>query len=143
MTGGPMQNYGRQLRQWPDVDSMLAHLETMRQRNDEVLAAFASAREEVGDLASEGVSEDGSVRVALDDDGTVTAVEFDDSAMGRLSHLGRMIVSAVHQAQAAHALKMAELAARIDGSINVVSMVNESIPSDVRDSLSRRDQQRY
>lgn len=140
---GSMPGYGRPLRQWPDVESMLRHVETMRARNDEVLAAFAAAREEAGDLGSEGFSEDGLVRAEIDDAGSVTKLEFDERAMRALSQLGRSMVTAIHEAQAAHALKMAELAGRVETTINVGSMVADAIPAHMRESIERRDGKRW
>ncbi|MEV0650232.1 YbaB/EbfC family nucleoid-associated protein [Phytomonospora sp. NPDC050363] len=131
-------------RQWGDVESMLAHLETLRKNADESLRKYVEAREEAGDLTSEGFSDDGSVRVEVDDNGQVVTIEIPDGVLGRLSYVGQMVVQAIKQAQAAHALKMAEIAAKMSSTIDIMSMVKDSIPGDVQDSLERRrDDRRY
>ncbi|GIG66681.1 YbaB/EbfC family nucleoid-associated protein [Phytomonospora endophytica] len=139
---GPPEGHRRPLRQWPDVDAMLAHLERMRARNDEILAVYAAAREEAGDRTSEGRSEDGSVRAEIDDAGVVVKLDFDDGATRSPSRLGRSIVSAIHRAQAAHALKTADIAARIEHSFDVRALVGESIPAELRDAADDRDHPR-
>ncbi|HEY1177367.1 MAG TPA: YbaB/EbfC family nucleoid-associated protein [Phytomonospora sp.] len=131
-------------RQWPsDPEEIMRGLETLRKNADEQLRRYVEAREEAGDLTSEGYSEDGSVRAELDDGGQVVAIDIPDSALGRLSHLGHMVLEAIREAQAAHALKMADIAARMGSPLDIESMVKDAIPADVRDSLERRDERRY
>ena len=121
----------------------MAQLNVLRANADETLRKYAEAREEAGDLTSEGFSPDGSVRVEVDDDGQVSAIDIPESGLRRLTQLGGMIVAAFKEAQAAHALKMAEIATKMGPPLDIMSMVRDSIPGDVRDSLDRRDDRRY
>lgn len=143
MTGPDGASAGRG-SQWPtDPEAILARLNVLRQNADETLRKYAEAREEAGDLTSEGFSPDGSVRVEVDDNGQIVTIDIADSALRRLSQVGGMIVAAFKEAQAAHALKMAEIAAKMDSPLDIMSMVKNAIPADVRDSLDRRDDRRY
>ena len=143
MTGPNGASAGRG-RQWPtDPEAIMAQLNVLRKNADETLRKYAEAREEAGDLTSEGFSPDGSVRVEVDDNGQIVAIDIDDAAMRRLSQAGGMIVAAFKEAQAAHALKMAEIAAKMDSPLDIMSMVKDAIPAEVRDSLDRRDDRRH
>lgn len=131
-------------REWPsDPEAIMARLNTIRNNADETLRRYVEAREEAGDLTSEGYSEDGSVRVEVGDDGQIVAIDIPDSALGRLSQLGYQVVTAIKEAHAAHALKMAEIATKMGSPIDIMSMVKDSIPADVRDSIDRREDRRY
>lgn len=141
---GPYGTTGSRGRQWPsDPEAIRAQLETIRANADEQLRRYVEAREEAGDLTSEGYSEDGSVRVEIDDDGEIVAIDIPDSALGHLAYLGRMVMQAITEAQAAHAVKMAEIAAKMGPPVDIMSIVKDAMPADVRDSLDRRDERRY
>lgn len=126
-------------REWPsDPEAIRARLNTIRNNADETLRKFVEAREEAGDLTSEGYSEDGSVRVEVDDNGQVIAIDIPDSALGRLSQLGYQVVTAIKAASVAHAQKMAEIAGKMGLPGGVMSMMKDSIPGEGTDSADRR-----
>lgn len=135
MTDNPMARFNADVkagRFGRDPDALLAALDEMERRADEALRAYADIRDEAGDLTTEGFSADGAIRVVLDDAGKVTAVEIPESHLRHLSRLGGMVVDAIGRARAAHAMKTADVAARMAGSIDVGAMVRDALPEELR-----------
>lgn len=122
----------------PGLDDLLARVERMEQQAEATLRKYEDFRERVGGLASEGVTDDGAVRVVLDEQGEVTGVEIAESAMRHRGNLSRWVMTALQRAQAQHASRMGELAQELmGGRLDVAAMVREAIPAEVREAIEQ------
>lgn len=134
-----MRNMGKDA----NPDDMLAKLNEMQQEAEETLRKYEELQEQVGASTTEAVSEDGYIKVVLNSDGNVTDIDIEDSAMRHGTRLGGMIKKTVDEATATYALKMAEMAQELVGDMDLMGMVSEHMPGDVRDrardNVNRRD----
>ncbi|MFI5843260.1 YbaB/EbfC family nucleoid-associated protein [Catenuloplanes sp. NPDC051500] len=125
------------MRQFDDAAQVMAFLDGLRQRNQQVLDRYAEFTAQSGAVTGEGFSEDGTVRAAVGPDGAVQAVDIPDAALRRGTHLAQMIMAAIREAQADRALKLTALGERL-GTGRVRSMVEDAIPQHTRDRLEER-----
>lgn len=123
-----------------DYERAMAKLESIRARNRHNLEAYEQYVEQVGDLTGEGYSTDGAIRAEVDRDGILSALDVPDSALRHGSRLGEMILTALREAQAARALKMAELGTRLNGPRSA-ELVRESIPEETRENIAARERE--
>ncbi|MFK3979035.1 hypothetical protein ACI2K4_01520 [Micromonospora sp. NPDC050397] len=142
MSGEPPRSTGpAPKREFHHPDEVLAFVEGIRRDNRNAIERYEQYVERVGDLTGEGFSTDGSVRAEVDRDGIVATLDIPDSALRRGRHLAEMILTAIRAAQAARALKLAELGSAL-GAGRTVEMVREAIPEHVRDAVEHRGERR-
>lgn len=125
-----------------DPDEVLAFLDGIRERNRAMAERYERFAEQAGGLTGEGFSTDGGVRVEVDENGHVSTVDITDAALRHGTLLAGMVLGAIRQAQAARALKLAELGAELSG-VPTVDLVREAIPEHVRDSVDQRRDRRW
>ncbi|MCH7229383.1 YbaB/EbfC family nucleoid-associated protein [Glycomyces sp. L485] len=120
--------------QRPDPEEMLAKLQQMQRDAEQTLQKYEDLRAEMGAEAVEAYSEDGLVRVRLDEDGRVAEIGIDEMAMRHRHALGGIIRSTIDEAVATHAMKMADMAQALVGDrIDVMGMVTRDMPEHLRD----------
>ncbi|MCW3817246.1 YbaB/EbfC family nucleoid-associated protein [Micromonospora sp. DR5-3] len=129
MTGQP--------REFGHPDEVLAFLDGIRQRNQAMVERYERFAEQAGGLSGEAFSSDGGVRVVVDENGQVATVDIADAALRHGGLLAGMILGAIREAQAARALKLAELGTEL-GGVPTVDLVREAIPEHVRDIVDQR-----
>ncbi|MFJ8580226.1 YbaB/EbfC family nucleoid-associated protein [Micromonospora sp. NPDC093277] len=134
MTGQP--------REFRHPDEVLAFLDGIRQHNREMVERYERFAEQAGGLTGEGFSADGTVRVEVDENGQVATVDIADAALRHGGRLAGMILGAIREAQAARAVKLAELGAEF-GGVSTVELVREAIPEHIRDTIDQRDERRW
>ncbi|MFG3339720.1 YbaB/EbfC family nucleoid-associated protein [Glycomyces sp. NPDC048151] len=109
-----------------DPQEMLARIDRMEQGAEQLLAKLEGLQAELGAGAVEVWSEDGLVRVKLDNEGCVDEIELHEYAMRYRSTLGEHIRQTVIQAKQVHADKTAELAQRLLGdTIDLQGILNQ------------------
>jgi hypothetical protein len=124
-------------RTFQDPDEVLAFLADIRDRNRAMVQRYERFAEQAGGLTGEGFSIDGGVRVEVDENGQVSTVDITDAALRHGNLLAGMVLGAIREAQAARALKLAELGAEL-GPAPVLDLVREAIPEHVRDTVDQR-----
>lgn len=121
-------------------DEVRAFVDGIRERNRQTVERYEQFAERVGGLSGEGFSSDGGVRVEVDEQGRVSAVQIADAALRHGGRLATMILGAIREAQAARALKLAELGAEL-GWTGTLDLVRDAIPEHVRDTVDQRREQ--
>lgn len=127
-------------REFRDAGEVLAFLDGVRERNRQVVRRYERFAEQTGGLTGEGFSGDGDVRVTVDGDGEVTAVDIPDAALRHGGRLAGLILTAIREAQADRALKLARLGAELGAP--PVDLVRQWIPEHVRDTVEQRGDHR-
>jgi DNA-binding protein YbaB len=118
----------------------MERLQAMQAKAEETLHRYEQLREDAGLLSTEGTSDDGSVRVVVNEQREVTKVEISDRAMAQRAGLSRMIITAINRAHADHARKLARLTEAMTGdSMGVAERVEASIPDGIKEALERKD----
>lgn len=121
-----------------DPAQVLAFVDRIRERNQRAQESLAGLATQTG----EGFSADGTVRAEVDANGIVSAVDIPDDALRRGQYLAEMIRTAIREAQAARALRMAESGAEVSaGAAAVLAKVRESVPEHVRDTIEQRSRE--
>ncbi|MEV1318266.1 YbaB/EbfC family nucleoid-associated protein [Micromonospora arborensis] len=123
-------------REFHHPDEVLAFVEGIRESNRRAIGRYEQYVEQVGDLTGEGFSSNGTVRAEVDNDGIVAALDIPDTALRRGRYLAEMILTAIREAQAARALKLAELGSAL-GAGRTLEMVRQAIPEHVRDAVEQ------
>ncbi|QSB04033.1 YbaB/EbfC family nucleoid-associated protein [Natronoglycomyces albus] len=127
----------------PDPEEMMAKLEEMQREAEQTLAKYEQLQAEMASESTEAVSEDGSIKVVLNSEGHVTDIDIEDAAMRHGTRLGGMIRQTIDEATATYSMKMAQMAQQLVGDMDIMGMVTDSIPENVRDrardNLGRRD----
>ena len=131
-------------RQQVDPAEAMAKLERLQAQAEQMLASFEQAREELGAMKAEATSEDGMVRVVLDDEGGVETIEINDMAMRSLGRLNHSIMAAIRQAQIVHSAMMVELVEKMDGTgpFDLLSKMRSQMPGEVQETLRARADER-
>jgi DNA-binding protein YbaB len=110
----------------PDPQEMLARIDQMEQGAEQLLAKLEELQGELGTESVEVFSEDGLIRVKLDEEGHVDEVELHEYAMRYRSALGEQIRHTVAQAKQVHADKTAEMAQRLlGGTFDLQGILNQ------------------
>ncbi|MEV4759553.1 YbaB/EbfC family nucleoid-associated protein [Micromonospora sp. NPDC049559] len=128
-------------REFQHPDEVRAFVEEIRERNRRAIDRYQEYVDRAGGLTGEGFSSDGTVRAEVDADGVLARLDIDDVALRRGRHLAEMILAAIREAQAARALRLAELGTSLTGG-RVTELVREAVPEHVRDILDQRDGRR-
>ncbi|MFC4336871.1 YbaB/EbfC family nucleoid-associated protein [Salininema proteolyticum] len=119
----------------PSPEEAMRKLEEIHQAAESTLAAFEEFDAEMAEAAVEAVSEDGMVRVRLDSEGSIEAIDIQDGALRRRGALADTIRQVIDEAKAKYALKVTDMAQRLQGGIDIAGMVERQIPSDLRNRL--------
>ncbi len=118
----------------PDPEVMFARLETMRAEAEATLARFEEMKIKLEADAVEVVSEDGLVKVKLDGEGKVAEIRIDEHAMRMRQSLSPTIIALIDEANAAFALKSAEMAQAVVGDqFDIMGMVTREMPDHLRE----------
>jgi DNA-binding protein YbaB len=130
--------------QRPDPQEILAKLDQMQRDAEATLRKYDELRQDLVGSGVEAVSADGYVTVKLDQDGNVTEIAIDDSALRNRAQLSTSVMDTIKEATATHALKMADMAQALVGdSVDVMGVMSQFMPDDMRDrardNLNRRD----
>lgn len=129
-------------RDFRHPDEVLEFVEGIRERTRRTVERYQHYAEQAGGVTGVGFSADGTVRAEVDGNGIVARLDIPDAALRHGSYLATMVLTAIRQAQAARALKLAEVGAELTGT-RVAEMVREAIPEQVRDDLQRRPDNRW
>ncbi|HEY1177369.1 MAG TPA: YbaB/EbfC family nucleoid-associated protein [Phytomonospora sp.] len=127
-----------------DPTAMFAKLERLQEQAEAMLKGLEDALGDLGAKQAEAVSEDGLVRVVLDEGGAVETVEISDSAMGNLSRLNRSIMQAISQARIVHSAMMVELVDKL-GDVDpfgLAAKLRAEMPGEVGQTLRDRADER-
>jgi len=133
---------GAARREFRHPDEVLEFLEGIRERARRDAERHQRYTDQAGGVTGVGSSADGSVRAEVDGQGIVSRLDIPDSALRRGNYLATMVLTAIREAQAARALKLAGIGAELTGA-RVVEMVREAIPEQIRDGLERRPDNRW
>lgn len=127
-----------------DPASVFAKLERLQQQAEDMLKGLEDAMGALSTSSAEGLSEDGLVRVVLDDGGAVETIEIGDSALGNLPNLNRSIMQAIQQAKVVHSAMMVELVEKLGGSdpFGMAAKMRAEMPSEVSETLKERSEER-
>ena len=122
-----------------DADEVLAFVDRIRERNQRMQESLAGLPAQTG----EGFSADGTRRAEVGTDAIVAALDIPDDALCRGGHLAAMILTAIREAQAARALRIAESTAELSpAAAAVLAKVREAMPSHVRETIEQRRPER-
>ncbi|SBT47671.1 class I SAM-dependent methyltransferase [Micromonospora auratinigra] len=125
-----------------DPDEVLAFIDGIRARNQAMVDRYERFAAQAGGLTGVGFSTDGGVRVEVDENGQVSIVDITDAALRHGTLLAGMVLGAIREAQAARALKLAELGTEL-GTGRTLDLVREAIPEHVRDTVDQRRATRW
>lgn len=146
MSDQPLRRTGS--RPAPDFqhpDQVLALIDEIRDRNRREVERYERYAQRAGELTGEGFSFDGSVRAEVDGDGMVAKIDIPDEALRHGGYLAQMVLGAIREAQAARALKLADLGSELGGAFGVggaLAAVREAVPEHVRETLDARREER-
>lgn len=143
MNGRPNPRTGAAAgRAFHHPDEVLDFVEGIRERTRRDVERYERYADQAENAGGVGFSADGEVRAEVDEHGVVARLDIPDTALRRGNYLATMILTAIRAAQAARALKLAELGADLAGA-HVAELVREAIPDQVRDSMDRRPDRRW
>jgi DNA-binding protein YbaB len=112
-----------------DPRSMMARIEEMQRQAEQTLAKYEELQGQFGSASVEVYSDDGLIRVALDAEGHIEAVELHEYAL-RFGHaLGERIRFTVERAKAQHSERAAEFAQQLLGDkVDIQAILNQYRP---------------
>ncbi|MEV0650234.1 YbaB/EbfC family nucleoid-associated protein [Phytomonospora sp. NPDC050363] len=127
-----------------DPDAVLAKLERLQEQTEKLLKGFEDALGGMEDRGAEALSDDGMVRVVLDDAGGLEKIEISDAALRSLGRLNHSIMQAIRQAKVVHSAKMVELVERLGDAdpFGLVAKMRGQMPGDVNETLRARQDER-
>lgn len=125
----------------------LAKLDAIQEQVERLLEGFESFLGDGGDEENEraeALSDDGLVRVVLDDDGGIDRIELSDSATGNLTRVGRSVMQAAQRAQVAYSARIVEMVEKLGDAdpFGLMSKARTQMPGEVGELLRQRADER-